>query len=530
MNDFWRKSWISVLGAIFILSSIVYLFKLSLSLGWLTDSLKIGLGLALGAGAALVGLKLLGRLKLAGEVATGLGAAVLYATFAFAGIYYALWDSMTIFICMLALTLTISILSFKMKLRLLMIMALVGGLLSPMLLRPETDQVFTLFLYLLVLNSAFFTVSIRLAWTELKLIGFAGTWLLYLIYFIQMHPVLDHFWSLPFRYAFAAYLFFTLAFFFSSWKSNLKFDGLNLYISFVNALIFGLWAMITLDGIASFGYPLLVMGLLYVLLAVVVYRLTGAFSTSVIVRLIGGILLLLLAFTQFGQGLDVKPLLSVYFWLVVAAGMLGIGQWKHWDGLRGGALAIWLAVGCYWFYTTWDTPWGIWFGVYLPFLNWAALAWELLAAMGFYVSLNGRFAKLSDRDNALLASVLSVLSHLVVGGLLTIQVDNMITYYQLERFIDLDLSLSVAWGIYALLLFVWGAYSRQNLYRTFGSVVLLGVAAKTLLLDLSGSETVYKVIVLFVLGVITFVIAYVNGKWKVPGEGVSKPEEAPSER
>ncbi|CAG7625904.1 hypothetical protein PAESOLCIP111_02775 [Paenibacillus solanacearum] len=529
MNDFLRRSWISVLGALFILSAFAYLFKYTLNQGWLTDSIKIGLGLSVGAGCVIGGLKLLGRHKLAGEIAAGLGSAILYTTFSYSGIYFALWDSMTVFLCMLALTVGMSVLSYRLRLRLVMNMALLGGLLSPMILRPETDQVFTLFLYLLVLNCAYFTVSIRLAWTELKLFGFIGTWLLYAIYFIQMDPLLDRVWSLPFRYALAAYVFYMLAFFVSSWKNNLKFDGLNLYLGFVNAVLFGLWAVILLDGHASFAYPLLLMGIVYVALAFAVGKMTVSMSGPVWSKLCGGILLILIASTQFGHGLAVKPLLNVYFWLAVSVILLIVGARKRWEPLRGAGMAVWIIVGIYWFYTTWDTPWGIWFGVYIPFLNWAALAWELLAAVGFYISLTGKFGQLRDRDNRSLACVFSVLSHLVVGGLLTVQAENMIDYYKLGGIMDLDLTLSVAWGIYALLLFFWGAYSRQTMYRAFGSFVLVGVAVKTLLFDLYGSETIYKVIVLFLLGIITFGIAYINGKWaaKHPVMETATPEPEP---
>ncbi|CAG7657339.1 DUF2339 domain-containing protein [Paenibacillus allorhizosphaerae] len=513
MNEFLRKSWISVLGALFILCAFAYLFKYTLMQGWMTDTIKIGLGLAVGAGCAIGGLKLLGKQRMAGEIAAGLGTAILYTTFSYSGIYFALWDSMTVFLCMLALTIGMIVLSYKLRLRLVMNMALLGGLMSPMILRPETDQVFTLFLYLLVLNCTYFTVSIRVAWTELKLICFAGTWLLYWIYFIQMNPLIDRVWSLPFRYALAAYVFYMLAFFFSSWKNNLKFDGLNLYLGFVNAVLFGLWAVILLEGQASFAYPLMLMGVVYVALAFAVGRLTVSISGPVMSKLFGGILLILVASTQFGKGLAVKPLLNVYFWLAVSIILLAVGAWKRWELLRGAAMIIWIVVGIYWFYTTWDTPWGIWFGVYIPFLNWAALAWELLAAVGFYISLAGKFGQLRESDNRSMACVFSVLSHLVVGGLLTVQAENMITYYELGRIMDLNLTLSVAWGLYALLLFLWGAYSRQTMYRAFGSFVLVGVAVKTLLFDLYGSETIYKVIVLFLLGIITFGIAYINGKW-----------------
>lgn len=516
MNDTLRKSWIYLLGALFIVCSFIYLFKFTIDQGWVTDAVKIGLGLALGTGCIIGGLKWLPKQQLAGEITAGLGVALLYTTFSFAGIYYALWDPMIVFLCTIALTVGLSLLAFRYRLRLLMNISLLGGLLSPWMLRPETDQVFTLFLYLLVLNAVFFFISLRQSWTELRLISFTGTWLLYAVYYIQFDPELGQLWSLPFRYALAAYGFYVIAFMVSSWKNHIHFDGLNLYLGIVNAIIFGVWAIVILNGVVSFAYPLMLMGVLYILLAFVVQRLTGSFHGPVWTKLSGGLLLILIAASQFGHHLAIKPLINVYFWMFIAMLLLIAGMIKSHDGFKAGGIGIWFIVVCYWFAVTWDTPWGTWFGVFIPFLNWAALAWELLAAIGFYLSLRVSFSSLRQEANLALAYAYSILSHLIVGGLLTIQVRNMISEYHWSGWMDLQLTLSISWGIYALLLFLWGAHSRQSVFRVFGSCVLIGVAAKTLLLDLSGSETIYKVLVLFLLGIITFTIAYVNSKWKQP--------------
>jgi uncharacterized membrane protein len=76
------------------------------------------------------------------------------------------------------------------------------------------------------------------------------------------------------------------------------------------------------------------------------------------------------------------------------------------------------------------------------------------------------------------------------------------------------LTYSITWGIYALLIFIWGAYSKQAFFRWFGSVVLVLVAAKTIFIDLSSADTVAKILVLFILSVITFAISYINNIWK----------------
>jgi len=532
MTETIRKHWTSLLGALFLICSVSYLFKYSVDQGWITDSMKIGTGLLLGAGLGLIGFKLIAsRRQAAGEITSGLGAAVLYTTFSFSGIYFALWDSMTVFLCMVAVTVALTFLAYRYGLRILMNIALLGALSAPLVMRPESDQVFTLFLYLLVINTAYFYLSIRRQWQEARLVSFLGTWLLYAVYYVLFDPALDSVWSLPFRYAAAAFVFYVIGFLISSWKSNQCFDGLNLYLGFANAVLFGVWSVTILDGLTSYSYPLFAMGLLYVLLAYLVFRLTGkTVSSPVLVKLVGGVFLLLVAVSQLGQGMEIKPLISVFVWGTLAALLLVPGKKLRNDWLMLFSFLIWIGVTLYWFSVTWETPRGEWFGTYIPFLNWGAMAWILLAALGFYYSLRGQLSGVKDAEVSLILSrIFSVISHIIVGGLLTVQVENVFEEYELSSFFDMEMTLSVVWGIYALLLFLWGAFSKQQLFRYFGSAVLLLVTVKVLLLDLSGADTIYKVLVLFVMGCISLSITYINNKWKVQTPKPAAGEEAAAE-
>jgi uncharacterized membrane protein len=515
MHDILRKHWTSFLGVIMVLAAAIYLFKYTVDQGWITDEVKIGVGLLLGAGFILGGAALHRKFKLAviGEIVTGMGFALLYATFSFAGIYYALWDPMTVFICMLVVTIGLSLYSYRFDFRINMNVGLIGGLLSPLMLRPETDQVFTLFIYLLVINAVFFYVSIRKNWLELRLLAFLGTWLMYVVYYFHFDPRVESLWSMPFRYAVAAYLFFVFALAVASWKDRMRFDGLHLYLGIVNAIMFGLWCVTLVEGIVSYSLPMAVMGLIYLLLGAVIYRLTGKLDYTVMIQLIGGAGLMLIAASHLGKGLEMKPLINVYFWAAVSAMLLAAGLYKKMDLLKAVSIAVWFVTGAYWYTVTWSTPRGEWFGVYIPFLNWGALSWTVLAVLGFVFSLKVSFDSAAREINRFFSAMWALLAHFIAGGLLTVQVENMFEEYNLHRSIDLGLTLSISWGIYALILIVWGAYSRQIVFKIFGSVVLVLVAAKTLLLDLAGESTIYKVIVLLVLGAISFTVTWVNSKW-----------------
>lgn len=531
MPELFKKHWTSFLGALFVICSILYLFKYTLDQGWITNSMKSGAGLLFGAGLGLLGFKLiLGKRLFIGEIVSGMGGAVLYATFAFSGVYFALWDSVTVFLAMLVLTIGLTVLSYRFDLRVLMNMALLGSLAAPLFLRPEQDQAFSLFLYLLVLNSGYFWLSIRKLWAEFRLLAFVGTWLTYAVYYIHFDPATDVLWSLPVRYASATFLFYVLGFLISSWKTNPRFDGLNLYLGFVNAVLFGSWSLVLLDGILPVAYPLAAMGLVYLLLAWLAYRIAGKeASLAVTCKAAGGVLLVLFSFSQMGEGLAVKPLISVYVWGVLAVLLMGAAKRFRMEWLQLVSVVMWVGVTLYWFATTWDVPRGEWFGVYIPFLNGAALAWVLLAALGFWYSLSATFSALKEEGRLFVSCLFALASHLIVGGLLTLQIGNVFEEYDLSSFWDLNLTLSLVWGLYALLLFLWGASSKQRVFRYFGSAVLALVSVKVLLYDLSGEDSIYKVLVLLAMAAISFAISYINHRWKTepsaPPAGPELPDE-----
>lgn len=534
MNSIFRKHWTSLLGVLFVLTAFITLFRYTVQEGWLTDTMKIGLGLLCGAGLALGGLGLSVKKRTlpaaASEIAIGLGTCVLYATFSFAGIYYDLWTPMTVLLGMTVVTALLAWYSYRFESRLLMNISLAGALLAPMLMRPETDQVFTLFLYLLIVNAAFFALSIARRWSELRVVAFAGSWLLYAVYFVQFHPELEGLWSRPIRYAVAAFAFYAVGFLFASWRENRCFDGSNLYLSLTNGILFGCWAIYILNGDLHYGFTLGALGAAYAAVGWFVRRLTGRIGLYAATHGGGGLLLLLIAVAQTGAGTDARPLIVVYLWAGIAAALAVVGRRHKTLLAEGASMLVWLVVGLYWFAVTWNAPRGEWFGVYLPLLNWAAVAWMLLAAIGFYYSVRLASPREGEWGSRALANVCALLSHLVVGGLLTLQLANVFdVYFPDASGSALQLSLSVSWGIYALLLFLWGAYQRQMLFRWFGSFVLAGVAVKAIFLDLSGREALYKAAVLLALGAISFLITWVNGKWSVGKEGAATEPETAAE-
>lgn len=227
-------------------------------------------------------------------------------------------------------------------------------------------------------------------------------------------------------------------------------------------------------------------------------RLTPVF----LIFAVGGALLIFSSATLFVEGLAYETVLYVFLWFALATLSYVIGVTYRLPTFDWIARLTWFILVVYWFSTTWDTARGEWFGVYIPFLNTGALAWFLLAALGFLFTLrpveDGK-KTLKEADKNFLSYIFGIISHLIIGGLITVQIGNIWEEYTLNQAF-LALAYSVSWGMYALSLFFWGTWYKRRFYEVCGSVVLVLVSIKAILFDLSGAETYYKVIVLLILG------------------------------
>ncbi|EFM11667.1 hypothetical protein PaecuDRAFT_1273 [Paenibacillus curdlanolyticus YK9] len=516
--ELWKKHWTTALGALFVLAAFLSLFKYSADQGWLTDPIKIAIGLIAGAAAASIGVKLHRKGKgfvLAGELGTGLGAAIGYSTAAYAGIYTTLWESMTVLVAMTAITAAVAAYAYRFNSRILMMVSLLGSMLAPLVMQPETDQVLQLFLYLLVMNTAVFAISVMKSWLELRLTAFLFTWLLYAVYYVHFLPESNGWWSMPMRYAVAAFVFYLVAFYAATWRDRSQSAGINVYFSFANTVLFGAWAAALLPGQGAMTVLMLLIGVLYGMLALAIYRfkMVSVSAAAGHIHAALAVIALLLGMSGLGSGSDYRPLVGAFVWTAIALAMVLVGRKLRTDWLIVAGSFVWLVTGVYWFANAWDVPRINPLGdLYIPFLNGGAIAWVALAAFGFYVSRQVNYKSLDKESASIVAVLYAVLSHIIVGGLLTVQITNVYDEYDVAG--SVQLALSVAWGVYALLLFLWGAYSRQRPFRWFGSIVIVLVALKTILLDLSGESSLYKIIVFLLLGAISFGISWVNTKWQ----------------
>ena len=272
-----------------------------------------------------------------------------------------------------------------------------------------------------------------------------------------------------------------------------------------------------------YAFPTLFVGMLFILSSAFIQRRVGTSALPTIFYFLLGIILISISGSELATNFHDKGMhhvINVSIWLMLTMIIFGASKFSRISFAKYIAIAAWSFTFFYWYVVAWDVEWVRWFGLdFIPFVNPGALVWIGLAITGFVFSdsirekaVPGKEFPYSDRRDWV-ALALAIASHTVVGGLLTIQIQNTWDAYQLE-FVKVNIFLSLSWMLYALGLFLWGAYTDQKPFRFLGSTVIILTSINVFLVDLRGASTIYMALFLFVIGLIVLVIARIDKYWR----------------
>jgi hypothetical protein len=151
-----KKYWIQLLGIGFIFLAFLYMLKTAFDTGLLPEVAKVVIGLAFAASAYFVSYIIFGKgQKTASEIIAGLGTCILYGTFAFAAFSPKIsLSANTLIICMVATSSILTYLGYQFQMRILTLISILGGLITPIVIKAMPEQVNLLFAYVLIINIA----------------------------------------------------------------------------------------------------------------------------------------------------------------------------------------------------------------------------------------------------------------------------------------------------------------------------------------------------------------------------------------
>jgi len=174
------QKWLLIIGIITMLFGIGYFLKYAFDEGWIGPLARLAMAYAWGIILIVGGNRFRRKeFRLFGLCLIGGGLAVLYFS-AFAGFQlYHLMSSFPSFVIMIIITVFATLLAVLFDTMWLAVLAILGGFLTPVLLRTGVDNQIVLMTYMTILNLGILGVAFYKRWGMLNILGFILTYTLY---------------------------------------------------------------------------------------------------------------------------------------------------------------------------------------------------------------------------------------------------------------------------------------------------------------------------------------------------------------
>src|SRR5215217_2875278 len=176
------RRWVGWIAVLLILFATAFFLKYAFDNRWIGELGRVSIGIALGAGMCLAGFRYhRKRWRVFSQILTAGGIVLLYlSTYAAFG-YYHLVGQKTAFFYLAILIAEAAAVSLIYDAPAIAIMALIGGLLTPVLLHSERDQYRSFFAYLIALDAG--ALALLKHWRGLSSVAYFGTQLLFWIWY-----------------------------------------------------------------------------------------------------------------------------------------------------------------------------------------------------------------------------------------------------------------------------------------------------------------------------------------------------------
>lgn len=174
-EKFIGENLLNKIGIAILVLGIGYFVKFAIDKEWIDEIGRVAIGIF--SGGILIGIahRLRNTFRAFSSVLTGGGIVVLYFTIALGYIQYEIFNPTVAFILMLAITTFGALLSIAYNKVELAVIALLGGLATPILVSTGEGNYKVLFIYLILLNGGMLLVSYKKQWKLVNLLSFIGT-------------------------------------------------------------------------------------------------------------------------------------------------------------------------------------------------------------------------------------------------------------------------------------------------------------------------------------------------------------------
>lgn len=173
------------LGGLALFLAAAFFLKYSFEHGLIPPWLRVTMGFATGIGLLIGGVKMSQRrYKITADTLSATGVVILYAvTFAAREVYhFEFFNPVTTFLLMTLITGTAFVIAVRLNAQVVAVLGMLGGFLTPLLLRTGQDNPVGLFSYIALLDLGLLAVAYARRWDWLNLAGAIGTVLMQFVW------------------------------------------------------------------------------------------------------------------------------------------------------------------------------------------------------------------------------------------------------------------------------------------------------------------------------------------------------------
>jgi len=184
------KRWMTWLGGLALFLSAAFFVKYAVDNQWLGPTTRVALGIVFGIALLVLGDRCIRRkMRPLGQGLMGAGLAVLYVSLFAAFAWFDLIGQPTAFAAMVIVTVAGMALAVLHDALSTAFIAVLGGLITPLLLRTGEDPRDVLFAYIVVLDLGVLGVAFFKRWRALDTLAFVGSAALYVGWFEEFYEV-----------------------------------------------------------------------------------------------------------------------------------------------------------------------------------------------------------------------------------------------------------------------------------------------------------------------------------------------------
>lgn len=493
--------WLNRIGIVALLLAVSFFLKYAFDNDWIGPRGQVALGLLSGAAVLIYSQWLLrrGHDDFANRIA-GLGGGVLYLSLFAGANYYHLFPLSLAFGGMAIVTATLVVIAVRRDSQSMALVALLGGLLTPVLLSTGRNAPVELFTYLALLNAGVLLVAHTRQWSKVEWLAFAGTMLYFWGWWNGYYH--EDRQNLTLGFASVFFLEFALLPVLQARRAG-TLEAAQTMLVAINALgyLAALHRLLYAEHRWSLSCMLLLLAALHL---VVARRVPTSEGSSSLVRMLFGGLALTFVTLVIPVQLDGKWMTMA--WAIEGAILIWVGVRAQVSHLRWAGLALFTVVASRLMLFPIH-------GVQPVLLNqrfglFAVVIICFVAALWRSRSLKSDF----NEEERLAFGVVGLCANIVMLWALSCEVWDYWSPsgFEDERRSDLaqQLGLSLLWTTYATALVAAGVRWTNTALRWQGLALLGLVAIKVFLYDLSSLEAIYRIVSFMVFGLLLLGVSF----------------------